>query len=238
MSANAIIPEELLLDYAAGAASPCLGLLVATHLALSPDSRELHAMLEAVGGALLDSLKGENVTQVSAASVLAQADRLDSGPDQMPPAGLPATVAPAAGDDAGAALAELFGPAGPPRPLCPYAREVADRRAWRRLGPRAAAARLSVSSAQEHAYLLWARAGTRIARHEHRGREAALVLRGAFWDGGTCYGAGAVAAYAPGTAHAPEIDPAEDCLCLAVIDPGAIHFTGRLGWLLNRLIRL
>ena len=50
MSAARPSPEALLLDYAAGGASPAIGLLVATHLSMSTQGRELFAMMEAIGG--------------------------------------------------------------------------------------------------------------------------------------------------------------------------------------------
>jgi putative transcriptional regulator len=223
-------PEEFLLDYAAGASSPCMSLLVATHLALSPAGRELHALLEAVGGAMLESLRGERVEEVSAASVLRAADRSAEAAPQSAMADDRARLAPA-----GVAAQVGF---RLPAPLQGYAGELAAPGSWQRLGPRAKAVRLSVSSPQEVAHLLWARAGTRIAEHEHRGREIALVLKGAFWDGGDCFGRGEIAVHGGGDRHAPLIDPAEDCVCLAVTDPGAIHFTGPFGWLLDRWFRL
>lgn len=225
-------PEELLLDYAAGASSPCMSLLVATHLCLSPSGRALHGMLEEVGGALLDSLQGERVERVDAASVLQRADLAGRLPLAASP-GRPAAAASVARQQAESKLGCRL-----PEPLWPYADELVERRRWQRLGPWAKTIRLSVSSEREAAHLLWARAGMRIAEHEHRGREVALVLKGAFWDGRQRVGRGDIMVHGDDDRHAPTIDPAEDCLCLAVTAPDAIHFTGPLGWLFDRLFRL
>jgi len=48
--------DERLLEYASGAAPEPIALLVATHLALCPACRHVTAELEAVGGALLETL--------------------------------------------------------------------------------------------------------------------------------------------------------------------------------------
>ena len=49
--------DELLLDHARGAASAPVDLLVATHVALNPAARRRHRCLEAVGGAMLDTIE-------------------------------------------------------------------------------------------------------------------------------------------------------------------------------------
>ncbi|WP_332308091.1 zf-HC2 domain-containing protein, partial [Elstera litoralis] len=49
-------PESLLIDYAAGTLPEAISLLVATHLTYCPTCRKEMAALEAVGGAMLDSL--------------------------------------------------------------------------------------------------------------------------------------------------------------------------------------
>ena len=55
------LPDELLLDHAAGSLPEPVALLVATHLAMCPACRESEARLEAVGGALLDEITPEPI---------------------------------------------------------------------------------------------------------------------------------------------------------------------------------
>ena len=77
MSAAAPPPEALLLDYAAGNAGPATSLLLATHLAMSKESRGLLALMEAAGGAFFDDLDGEPLERISAASALDRASMPD-----------------------------------------------------------------------------------------------------------------------------------------------------------------
>ena len=53
--------EDLLLRHAAGELDAGFSLLVETHLAMSADSRRLHAQFEALGGALLDDIAPADV---------------------------------------------------------------------------------------------------------------------------------------------------------------------------------
>src|SRR5262245_9931303 len=56
------LTDEWLVDYAAGAASEPVALLVATHLAYCPACRAAHGKLEAVGGALLNDIAPAEVS--------------------------------------------------------------------------------------------------------------------------------------------------------------------------------
>lgn len=228
MSAAETATEALLLDYAAGAVSPALDLLVETHLAMSDENRDLVGMMQMVGGALLETVEAEPVERVTAMQVLEMAD-LD----------LPADRTAMAANDV--AMQDQpppakFGDTAPPLPLQAYRPDFADERRWQRLGAGVAAASLSASNATERAHLLWARPGTGIATHRHIGREVVLVLKGAFWDDGVRYGPGSIAIGEDGTVHGPRIDDAEDCVCLAVTE-APVEFVGPLGWVLNRFCR-
>jgi putative transcriptional regulator len=228
MSAAEAATEALLLDYAAGSVSPALDLLVETHLAMTDESRDLVGMMQMVGGALLESVEAEPVERVTAMQVLEMAD-LD----------LPADRTAMAADDVAMQdqpPSAKFGDIAPPLPLQAYRSDFADERRWQRLGAGVAAASLSASNTTERAHLLWARPGTGIATHRHIGREVVLVLKGAFWDDGVRYGPGSIAIGEDGTVHAPRIDDAEDCVCLAVTE-APVKFVGPLGWVLNRFCR-
>jgi len=72
------IGDEFLLDYAAGAAPEPIALVVATHAALNPQSRETLSCLEAAGGAMLNGLSpasvsdGESTTSIWTRTYVAQ----------------------------------------------------------------------------------------------------------------------------------------------------------------------
>lgn len=221
------VPDEILLDYVAGSASPGKALLVATHLAMWAPSQARHAMLAEVGGALLETLQGVRLERASAQAVLALDDRPPAGRERA--ASGPATMAE---PQASVALCGTVLPS----PLAAGGAEAADRRAWRTLGRGVAAALLSCSTPRGRTQFLRARAGAKIFPHTHEGEELVLVLKGAFWDEGERFGPGDVAVNDGSRVHAPVIDEAEECLCLAVTE-GRIRFVGPAGWFLNRVSR-
>lgn len=218
------VPDEILLDYVAGCASPGKGLLVETHLAMCDRSLEHFLMLQEVGGALLDTLEAAPLEGVSADAVLARAS---TGSEGEPAAGR--AERPQRRD-----AVELCG-TRLPAPLADTA-EALDRRSWRRLGFGVEAALLPCSTPRGRTQLLHARPGIKILPHTHEGEELVLVLRGGFWDRGEYFGPGDVAVSNDAQLHAPVIDDAEPCLCLAV-NEGPIRFVGPTGWLLNRINR-
>ncbi|MEM9625595.1 MAG: ChrR family anti-sigma-E factor [Pseudomonadota bacterium] len=229
MSLAPPLPEPLLFDYATGASSPAIGLLMAAHLSMSRESRALLATMEAVGGALLEDLDDEPLERISAADVLAIADRDEDDVSKMAElvlerSGPRASVPPTFVQDA------------LPEPLRAAESELGGDRRWRWLGFGVAATKLAVSSEHERAHLLWAKGGTDIITHRHVGREVVLVLKGAFWDDGVRYGPGDVAVSEDGTIHNPHIDGDDDCVCLAVTE-APVHFTGLVGLALNRFCR-
>lgn len=227
MSSAAPLPEALLMDYAAGTASPAVSLLMATHVAMNAEGRSSFDLMQTVGGALLDDLTGDPLEHISVDSVLARAeedDRAQDGPEplfrQTPRPGTPPTFH----DDV------------LPTPLRQAQAMIGGDRRWRRLGYGVAATKLAVSNQQERAHLLWAKGGTGIATHRHVGHEIVLVLQGAFLDDGIRYGPGDVAVCEDGSVHTPRIDDGEDCVCLAVTE-APVHFTGLTGLILNRFCR-
>lgn len=235
MTASPPLPEELLLDYAAGACSPSMDLLMATHLSMSEESRQCFNMLEALGGVLLETVETAPLEHVTAQSILEAADRLDVPPATAVPSA--ADVLETAIDGPSRPLAK-FSSDAPPNTLQPFLKDFEQDSAWSNLGfgGSVAAVKLSASDAAERAHLLWAKPGVQIATHRHIGREVVLVLRGAFWDEGVRYGPGDVAVGEDGTIHAPTIDNADACLCLAVTE-APVQFVGSFGWMLNRFCR-
>jgi len=241
---TAASPESLLLDYAAGTATPAISLLLDTHLAMSAESRDLVAFMQSIGGILLDDLEGEPLDRISADSTLAlvdadmeaKANAVQSAPDprDYPEARTEGSAAtPAAPSQRGPAR---FNPEALPKPLRRAETASGKNRQWQRLGYGVATAELAVLGDGDRAHLLWAKGGTGIASHRHVGREVVLVLEGAFWDDSVRYGPGDVAVHEDGSTHAPKIDAGEDCLCLAVTE-APVHFTGLAGPILNRFCR-
>lgn len=232
MSTAAPLPEALLLDYAAGTASPAIELLMATHLSMSNESRAQFAMMETIGGALLEDLEDEPLERISAAEAL---DAAGVGEDRQAYDSRRETIAPQQPRPRVGAP-PTFNEEELPPPLKTAENLDDGERRWRTLGLGVAATQLSVATNGERAHLLWARGGTGIATHRHVGREVVLVLKGAFWDDGVYFGPGDVAVCEDGTIHTPRIDDGEDCLCLAITE-APVHFTGLPGLILNRFCR-
>ena len=79
MTPTHLIPEDLLMAYAAGTAGEALSLLAACHLTLSPESRAQLQTLEAVGGELIAELPPADLAPGSLEAMLA---RLEKGQEQ------------------------------------------------------------------------------------------------------------------------------------------------------------
>lgn len=199
------LPEETLLDYAAGAASAPLALLVACHLALCARCREALASLEAVGGALLTGIEPAALPAEAKAALLARLDQ-------------PVTVEPA---PAPAGDADL------PLPL----RRLLDRPVatlqWRPLVPGLRDS-LLMQTDGDTLRLLAIDTGHAMPRHSHRGNELTMVLRGGLSDNFGQYHIGDVAVADSAVDHRPRADRGEDCLCLAMTDAPR-RLTGPIG---------
>jgi putative transcriptional regulator len=216
------LPEEILLDHAAGSQPEALAVLVATHLALCPACRAAAADCEALGGALLCAAAAEPLADDALARTLA---RLDAEDD----------VAPAPPRPVEAVEADM------PQPLAGYLGGSLDALAWRRLSPgiEAAALRRRPEAAPDPAFplsLLRIAPGAAAPRHSHRGCEATLVLRGAYSDAGGRYERGDVQLADAGVDHRPVAAAGEVCLCLVYRD-APLKLTGPLGRWLNPFIR-
>jgi putative transcriptional regulator len=212
-------PAELLLDYATGTAPAPLALLVATHLALSPESQKDVRTLEAVGGVLLDSLKPVEPDANSLAKILA---RIDAAPEPAPE---PTSAPPRR-------------PGSPlvPAPLAAYVPDDLDTLPWRKLIGGVFEAKLPVSDARYKAALLRVEPGCALPQHTHRGSEHILVLDGAFRDEIGHYQRGDVSSSDESVDHRPVADMAGPCLCL-IITEGPARLTGFWGRFLNPFIR-
>ena len=212
-------PEDQLLDYAAGSLGEPAGLVVATHLALCPACRRQVRALEAIGGALLDSLPVARADEAGLARVLARLD--ESEPIATPPAA-------ASLDDATRRLV--------PMPLRDHLGASLQDLPWRRLARGLDAHDLPCDRPGFTTRLLRIRAGAAIPRHGHRGVESVLVLDGGFTDERGHYARGDLGISDARIVHRPVADLDGDCLCLTVVE-GRLRFAGLLGRLLALFTR-
>ena len=151
---------EMLLDYAAGALAEPVALVLACHLDGCGECRDAVSRMDGAGGAMLESLPPQQMSDAALAATLARIDADDR---------------PAVEPAAHAALPGL------PAPLRPYLDRPPDRLRWRRLGA-LETVRLPVGRPPFKARLVRMGAGRTIPGHSHRGTEYTAVLSGGFSD--------------------------------------------------------
>jgi putative transcriptional regulator len=209
---------DMLLDYATGALSEAESLLIAAHLTLCPACRIATAELDAVGGALLETLaKGDDGGE-SGAGFTALAARLDEASTHQP---LP--------PQHNAAAAIL------PAPVRHYVGGDLAAARWQWRLPGLHEAKLPITGPFA-AHLLRVAPGRAMPRHTHDSRELTLVLQGGFHDGFGHFQRGDVADANAQVDHRPVADLSLACVCLVVTDAPP-RLTGWLGRLLNPLLR-
>lgn len=204
-------PEELLLDYAAGALSPAPALAVALHVALAPQSRRTVERLTAVGGALIEREPGAAVGEASLEQTLARLDDIAVEPKPLP-------------------ARPVFEWA--PAPLAPHLRPGM---AWRRILGKFDEIRLDVPGDAYRVSLLRLEPGHGLPEHKHPGYEYTVVLQGGYTDETGNYSVGDFAVGPGAQRHEPIADPGEPCIALIVVER-PIVLTGPWGRWLNPLV--
>ena len=183
-------PTETIADYAAGALSPGMTLLVASHLAWCPACRDKARRIEALGGALLADCAPVPPTSRCLKNALARIEKADAPPARAAEPSLP-------------------------RPLCGCLRSALGELDWRPVLPGLTACALD-GFPRERVGLMRGDPGVAIPAHCPSGAGGALVLAGRLRVGGATFGSGALAFPLPEARADPEVVGAEPCLCLVV----------------------
>ncbi|MEM8595950.1 MAG: ChrR family anti-sigma-E factor [Pseudomonadota bacterium] len=211
-------PTEMLADYASGAVSPGLSLLLASHLTYSPESRAEVALYEGVGGALLADEAPAAMAATALSDALAAIDALGRETEMLSNGEEPASSRD---------IATL------PQPVRDLLDEEGVALNWQFRLPGVSEMVLP-GFAGERVSLLRARPGSGIPQHTHEGVELTLVLSGALEDDGEVYRRGDLAVNTEDHDHRPRILDGETCICLVVMT-GQMRFTGRFSRALNYL---
>jgi putative transcriptional regulator len=209
------LQDEWLLSYAAGALNPGRSLMVASHLAYHDDLQQKVATADAIGGSVLESLQGAEVSD----DVLNQLmSRLDDAvvPEIKPVASTSGFL---------------------PAPLQNFIDGDMSSLNWRFMGPGMHNARLWNGPNDERLWLLKARGGIMVPEHGHNGEEWTLVLKGSYQTKLGQYGAGEIDIVNDDIIHQPSIDPDEECICL-VMTEGPIRMQSLVGKLAQPFIGL
>ncbi|WP_454714420.1 cadmium/peroxide/UV radiation responsive anti-sigma factor ChrR [Caulobacter segnis] len=212
MSLRRLPSEERLLAYAAGTLSPPEAVVVATHLALRPQSRAWTQLGEAVGGAMLDDLTPLALEAGSRDDVLARLDM--AAPVQAP---------------------EVVKGSDPtlPEPLRHFALSR-----WRWVGPGVQVRDvLGPRDGDCRVIMLRIAPGQCTPVHTHGGVELTCVIEGAYATDDGVFELGDFEEADPSITHQQRVVSPKPCLCVAALD-GQIQLPGRLGRWLAPFVKL
>lgn len=199
--------EETLAAFAAGQLDEGLAVVVACHIEADQESRRRLRELEAVQGALLDTVEPIAMgSGPSPATIAAQAEPTSAATTAMPEAGMPKVLRPYG-----------FGP-------------------WRPIGIRIAMRRVEVPGAGARVFMLRAGPGIALPHHKHTGVEWTTILAGAYEHEYGRYAAGDFDEADTEHDHTPRVDPVEGCTCIVAMT-GSVQLQGWLGRLLQPLVR-
>lgn len=201
-------------SHAAGALSPEMSAIVATHLAGCVECRRAVARADGIGGALL----GQQQPQATPRHSLLRAamlERLEAAAP-LPPAHAPPDAP--------------IDPDRLPTPLQPYFGTSYRALKWRWMGPGMHFIR-TVGPTGGTMLMLRIAPGKRMPVHGHQGSELTQILRGAYDDDLGHFAAGDVADLDAETKHQPVTSAGSSCICVSALD-APLRFPG---WLARTL---
>jgi len=206
-----IAETEWMLDYASGSLSEPFALAMATHVSMNEQAAKQYDKLNALGGALLEDMAGDDLNGELADVML----RLDD-------------VEPVVAD-----IAEE--PSNIPAPLRPYIGRSYDDLKWKTIGPGIKQALIETGTLTHKVGLLKIAPGRPVGQHTHKGTEFTVVLEGAYGDGDLRFEKGDLQLADASLDHQPLADKDQGCICLFVLD-APLRFTGPLSKWLNPFI--
>jgi putative transcriptional regulator len=197
--------EALLMDYASGTLDAARELVIGAHVAACEACAREIALMETVGGAMLESLPPAAVAPDALATVLGRIER-------------PVAAAPVGVDQKSDWI----------RVPSAVLEAAKTRRRW--AAPGVWVAPVTGDRRGQRAYLLRIGNGMSVPRHTHRGTELVIVLKGAYADGEACHRAGDFAENAVELVHQPEATQDGECICLIAADGALVprDWVGRL----------
>ncbi|WP_029031901.1 ChrR family anti-sigma-E factor [Salinarimonas rosea] len=211
--------DTLLAGYARGMLSAPLHTLVATHLAIRPESRRFVSLLETASASEIERLEPAPLADRDArlAAIFAAGEEP-----------IRACAPREAGD-------VYMGDDVVPYPLARFLGASLAATPWRTLLPGVKEYRVTDNEDGE-ATLYWIRGGRKIPSHTHEGSEYTLVLKGAFSDIHGHYRRGDIAIADMDVDHQPMADAGQDCFCFAVTD-APLKLTGPIGRIVQKIFR-
>ncbi|ABC33257.1 Anti-sigma factor [Hahella chejuensis KCTC 2396] len=204
--------DDILMEYAAGCASPHLALCVAVHLQYCPHCRAGIQRLNALGGEMLQQLPQEDLNEALFERIMLRIELEESAP---------ATLQKPVED-----LLQRWLPEG--------LSAVSWRKQWFKVYEYV----LEVSrKGRQRLSLQKIAAGGRAPLHAHYGQEVTVVLQGGFSDELGVYEEGDFVIRSGDQRHRPRALENEDCICLAYLD-APVCLAGPIGRWIERFRRL
>ncbi|GAB2519287.1 ChrR family anti-sigma-E factor [Microbulbifer agarilyticus] len=223
--------NNMLLEYASGSLSWAQSLAVSAHIHFCPQCAAQIKMLNNVGGNLLSACTPAAPAEREDSSLfsnLMQRIEARENEEQEEPAAPAKTVKERLSQD----------PAFSGVP--PVVKKLLAQNPvlkWRRLSKGLKEARLKTGQNQLEVAFHRIAPGSKVAEHDHRGKEITLVLYGSFSDGDGVYSKGDFLVREPGQVHRPTATQDQECLCLSVVE-APVALTGLLGKLINPFLSL
>lgn len=215
------VGEEWLASYSAGGLSHAKRLLIACQATLKPELSSRLATLDAVGGALLESARGEAVSGDFFSRVMG---KIEAEQDSV-----------ALNVNSEAPPTKIGIPPWSPPPLDGYLKRLGKTPIWKKLGFGLERASLHTND-NEDLYLLKTPPGLKVPEHTHDGEEWALILQGGYHVGETSYAVGDLHREDETCTHAPIVDnEGEACITLVAIE-GGLKFSNPMMRLLKPII--
>jgi putative transcriptional regulator len=188
--------DELLWAHAGGTGSLAQSLLISCHLSYCPHCRNEVAILEALGGALLNDAPPQPLADNALQTAMT---RLNGASVAKP-------------EQSSLSIARPV-----PPPLRRFVGADLDRVRWRRV-TRGLSYRMLLKRGGARVYLTKSAPGSGIGLHTHKGNELTLVLAGGFSDEAGSYTEGDIVLTTPDINHTPVADDDGDCITLAMTD--------------------
>lgn len=215
------LSEATLVSFAAGALSPEMTAVAATHVEACKHCRGLMADAERIGGLLLGQQQLTGLDTARRARLRsAMLDRLDESPSSLSATTIETHPSAARSTD----------PDCLPHPLQAYFGRSWSALRWRWVAPGVHMIR-AAHSGRDTLLLLKIAPGKSVPLHSHRGTELTHILRGAYDDVLGRFGPGDAADLDNETEHQPITAPGVPCICVAALD-APLRFRG---WLAGKL---
>lgn len=201
------VEDEWLASYCAGSLSPAKDLVVACQAAINPAIAEKLNQIGSVGGVLLETAKGESLSDDFMAGLFRQIDDESSA------------VQPASD----AQKLELDVWSWLPKPLTDFLTRANKPAKWKKLG--FGMERLTLmKQGREKLYLLKSRPGLKMPMHSHHGEEWALILQGGYRVGGQDFVRGDLHREDETCTHRPVVDDHGEACITLVASEGGVKF--------------